>query len=85
MAGRGVQPVSEWHGWRELMNCGHYNLSYSERRIGQSVACYLCPTTTHNPGSPGIPVAAVRLVAGIDPVSAPQPPDSWGSEHWFGT
>ena len=74
-----------WRGFRETLNCGHFKLVYQRRRIGQVTACDLCPLTTHNQGSPGAPVAAVRLIVDISPVEAPQEPDSWGSEHWYGT
>jgi hypothetical protein len=77
--------AGDWHGFRETLNCGHHQLRDSERRIGQVTACELCPLTVHNPGSPGVPCAAVRVIVGISPVQAPQGPDHWGPEHWHGT
>ena len=50
-----------WHGFRETLNCGHFQLTDSGRRIGQVTACWLCPLNIHNLGSPGVPVAAVRV------------------------
>ncbi len=74
-----------WHGFRETLNCGHMQLTERDARIGQITACYLCPLNIHNQQSPGVPVTAVRVIVDIIPVEAPQKPDSWGSEHWYGT
>ncbi len=74
-----------WRGFRETLNCGHFRLTDSERRIGQVTACWLCPLNIHDPRSPGVPVAAVRVIVDINPVEAPQKPDPRGSEHWHGT
>jgi hypothetical protein len=75
-----------WHGYLETLNCGHMQLTdLADRRVGQLVTCDLCPLNVHDESSPGRPVRSVRLIVRIGPARAPQEPDDWGPQYWYGT
>lgn len=80
--------MSGWVGVRLQFNCGHYDLRDADLtpapRVGQLYPCNMCPTTLHSRTTPGVAATATRFIVEIVPVTAVQPPDPWGPEHWYG-